>query len=194
MIHTSGVKVIAWKMEGNPEIWGEYISRLWRYDDWEGACKLADVASPGCHDTHVLPEWAAHRDVDLAILLKTSADNNKVKTTLSHQVIGYLTGMDHTDSTHQQLITHGRLDSLCEWHLKARASVDLLCRVTTARANIEHINASLIRQCLSHPHGVFELPALSLWWLFLQPVSSTGAQHNWHGIRNVSAGKLRNFK
>lgn len=82
MIHTSGAKVIAWKMEGNPEIWGEYIPRRWRYDNWEGACKLADVASPGCHDTHVLPEWATHHDVDLAIIQGYRNHSGTIRTAI----------------------------------------------------------------------------------------------------------------
>lgn len=65
IIHTSGAKIIAWEMEARPETWGQYIPR--RYNDWEGVHQLTDVTSSNC-ETDCLPDWAAHRDVDLAIL------------------------------------------------------------------------------------------------------------------------------
>ncbi|KAE8332464.1 hypothetical protein BDV39DRAFT_189097 [Aspergillus sergii] len=66
VLHTSGAKIIAWEMESQPKTWGEYIPRP--YDDMEGVKKLTSLVSSDSPDDDLLPEWAAHRDVDLAIL------------------------------------------------------------------------------------------------------------------------------
>lgn len=66
VLHTSGAKIIAWKMESQPQTWGEYIPHP--YDDWNGVRKLTEVSSSDRTPGSVLPHWAAHRDVDLAIL------------------------------------------------------------------------------------------------------------------------------
>lgn len=53
-------------MESQPETWGEYIPRP--YDDWDGVVKLTSVSTTHNNADDFLPDWAAHRDVDLAIL------------------------------------------------------------------------------------------------------------------------------
>ncbi|RAH50019.1 NAD-dependent epimerase/dehydratase family protein [Aspergillus brunneoviolaceus CBS 621.78] len=68
--HTSGAKIIAWEMESQPSNWGQLIPRY--YNDLEGVAELTSLPSaadpePTGYD-HVLPNWAAHRDVDMAIL------------------------------------------------------------------------------------------------------------------------------
>ncbi|PYI03090.1 NAD(P)-binding protein [Aspergillus sclerotiicarbonarius CBS 121057] len=70
VIHTSGAKIIAWEMESQPSTWGTFMPR--RYNDLEGVEELTTVPcesnpNPTGYD-HILPNWAAHRDVDLAIL------------------------------------------------------------------------------------------------------------------------------
>ncbi|GKZ21545.1 hypothetical protein AbraIFM66951_006727 [Aspergillus brasiliensis] len=73
VIHTSGAKIIAWEMEANPNTWGKYMPRP--YNDWTGVRQLTRVrpedinsSSSSNEATDFLPDWAAHRDVDLAIL------------------------------------------------------------------------------------------------------------------------------
>ncbi|KAI9035552.1 putative nucleoside-diphosphate-sugar epimerase [Aspergillus affinis] len=70
VIHTSGAKIIAWEMESQPSTWDKFMPR--RYNDMEGVEELtrgpsASSPEPTGYD-HVLPNWAAHRDVDLVIL------------------------------------------------------------------------------------------------------------------------------
>ncbi|KAI7975376.1 hypothetical protein EIK77_000220 [Talaromyces pinophilus] len=57
-------------MEANPDTWGYYMPR--RYNDWVEVGRLtslptADDPEPS-GDGIILPNWAAHRDVDMAIL------------------------------------------------------------------------------------------------------------------------------
>ncbi|PLB47689.1 putative nucleoside-diphosphate-sugar epimerase [Aspergillus steynii IBT 23096] len=78
VIHTSGAKIIAWEMESQPSTWGKYMPR--RYNDMEGVEELTRGPSdsnpePTGYD-HVLPNWAAHRDVDLAIMDGFRKHNN----------------------------------------------------------------------------------------------------------------------
>ncbi|KAL4860326.1 hypothetical protein BDV12DRAFT_205204 [Aspergillus spectabilis] len=79
IIHTSGAKIIAWDIKARPATWGEYIPR--RYDDWAGVHKLTSVTSDG-HDIDCLPDWAAHRDVDQAILRGYRNHPNTVYTAI----------------------------------------------------------------------------------------------------------------
>lgn len=53
-------------MESQPQTWGEYIPHP--YDDWDGVRKLTEVPTSKSTPGSVLPDWAARRDVDLAIL------------------------------------------------------------------------------------------------------------------------------
>ncbi|KAJ5645904.1 hypothetical protein N7490_002276 [Penicillium lividum] len=53
-------------IRGQPQTWGEYIPHP--YDDWHGVRKLTAVPSPGTEEDDCLPDWAAHRDVDMTIL------------------------------------------------------------------------------------------------------------------------------
>lgn len=53
-------------MESRPQTWGEFIPR--RYDDLQGVQRLTAIPFNTSDNDDVLPDWAAHRDVDLAIL------------------------------------------------------------------------------------------------------------------------------
>ncbi|CAG8363543.1 unnamed protein product [Penicillium salamii] len=84
VIHTSGAKIIAWEMESQPSTWGKFIPR--RYNDMEGVEELTRGPTeanpePTGHD-HILPNWAAHRDVDLAILDGFRKYPSKVRTAI----------------------------------------------------------------------------------------------------------------
>jgi hypothetical protein len=122
--------------------------------------------------------------------LKASADKIKIKTTLRYQFIGYFTGVDHTNSYHQQPITYSGLNSLRKWHLNARASVDMLRGVILTRANACSTNDLAIRKVSSS----FQLSVSSRNCSMFQPVSSADPQHKWHGVRNGLVGQLRNLK
>ncbi|KAJ4174147.1 hypothetical protein NW754_004562 [Fusarium falciforme] len=70
VIHTSGAKIIAWETEAQPLKWVKDVPKP--YNDWDGADELISIPSSDNIDpsgyAHVLPNWAAHRNVDKAIL------------------------------------------------------------------------------------------------------------------------------
>ncbi|CAG8109623.1 unnamed protein product [Penicillium olsonii] len=84
LIHTSGAKIIAWEMESQPSTWGKFMPR--RYNDMEGVEELTRGPSeanpnPTGFD-NILPNWAAHRDVDLAVLDGFRKHRSKVRTAI----------------------------------------------------------------------------------------------------------------
>lgn len=90
VIHTSGVKIIAWETESQPSTWGTFMPRRYndmsRYNDMEGVEEL--TRAPTDADPHptgfdnILPNWAAHRVVDLAILNGFRKYPSKVRTAI----------------------------------------------------------------------------------------------------------------